>query len=131
MWNDGRARKEEPGVLVACISLMWIKESGGAVPSLMDLVRGELSLALSSVSRLLGISKHNVQSRNSKNSEFIPKREKLAVVIHDQSQELSPGLERSFGPPGPHITATLKFRVNVLILSFSQEKSLQYLSAVL
>lgn len=60
VWNDGRARKEEPGVLVACISLTWIRERGGAVPSLMDLVRGELSLALSSVSRLLGIPKGNL-----------------------------------------------------------------------
>lgn len=89
----------------------------------MGLARGELPLALSGVSRLLGTSEHNLECRESKNSEFIPKKEK-GVVTKAKSQEPSPGLGPSFGPPNPHRTHTLKFGVNILILSFFEEQRL-------
>lgn len=71
-------------------------------------------------SRLLGTFKHNLESQNSKNSEFIPKREKSGVVMV-KSQEHSPGLGCLFGSPCPHTTTTLKLWVNVLSLFFSEE----------
>ena len=85
--NDGRAvLLSEPGVLIACISLIWIREGMvegmRAVMFFTGLAREELSLALNSDSRLSGNS-DNLESRESKNS---------GVVVMVKSSEPSPAL---------------------------------------
>ena len=67
--------------MVTCIS--WGSETGwwrglSADRTLKGVARGELSLALNTVSSLSGTSEYNLESNS---SEFIPKREIGVVVI--------------------------------------------------
>ena len=83
-----RGGLERENLGLHCLHLLNVDQRKGrglcVVTSFMGPARGKLLHAFSNVSGLLGTSEHSLEFRDSKNSRFIPKREKSAVVTNGQ-----------------------------------------------